>query len=77
MAMLSEIRIPSTPDVQTEALNLLITQLGPAKAAFFLRDRFSRHTDYLEYKDNIFGNETVADLVQQIKAERGHKLPKS
>jgi hypothetical protein len=44
--MLSEIRIPSTSDVQTEALILLITQLGPAKTAF--------HTDNLEYKDNNF-----------------------
>lgn len=70
MAILDEIRIPKSADVESEAVALLVSQLGAAKAAVFLRDHFSRDTDYLDFKDSIFGAESVDTLTRKIEKEQ-------
>lgn len=70
MAILDEIRIPKSPDVESEAVALLVAQLGAAKTAVFLRDHFSRDTDYLDFKSANFNTDTVDNLARKIKARR-------
>ncbi len=40
--------------------------MGVAKAAIFMGDAFWLPTDYLEIKDRLFANETVASIYEKV-----------
>jgi len=42
-------------------------RLGIAQAAFFLRETASQPLNYLEIKDQLFGEMTATDIYAQIK----------
>ncbi|WP_221275416.1 hypothetical protein [Microcystis aeruginosa] len=45
----------------------LVERLGIDKAAFFLRETASQPLNYLEIKDQLFGEMTATDIYAQIK----------
>jgi hypothetical protein len=51
-----------------EALQVLIEHLEPSKVARFVAACNLGEGDYLKTKDQLFGNETVASLYEEIQA---------
>jgi hypothetical protein len=70
MTVLDQITVPRAAEVQTEASTVLLSSIGLSKAAFFARDHLTRQTDYITFKEQVFGSETVDSLVSQIEIER-------
>lgn len=67
------INLPSLPrsrDLHQEALNILIENMGIAKAAIFVSDTFWQPVNYLETKDQLFANETVESIYEKVIAWR-------
>jgi hypothetical protein len=62
--------LPRTSDLHQEALQILIKNMGIAKAAIFMSDTFWKPTDYLEIKDQLFENETVDSIYEKVIAWR-------
>ena len=60
--------LPQNSELQQEAIEILIQQMGIAKAAIFISDTFWQPTDYLEIKERLFEGETVASLYAKIQA---------
>lgn len=65
--MVNKLIVPKTSEVRVEGINVIIEQLGIAKAAFFLRENMSQNGDYLELKDQIFGFLTAREIYEEIK----------
>lgn len=59
-------RLPRPADLHREAVEILIQQMGVAKASIFLSDTFWQETDYLALKDRLFADETVDSLYEKI-----------
>lgn len=67
------INLPSLPrsrDLHQEALNILIENMGIAKAAIFVGDTFWQPVNYLKTKDQLFANETVESIYEKVIAWR-------
>jgi hypothetical protein len=62
--------LPRTIDLHQEAIQILIKNMGIAKAAIFMSDTFWQPTDYLEIKDRLFANETVDSVYEKVVAWR-------
>jgi hypothetical protein len=71
--MNQKIVVPSDAEVRQQGTEALIQSLGIAKAAMFLRKTASQQVDYLELKEQLFGNLTVDELYREIQAERSSK----
>ena len=65
---LKNIHMPDSDQVRSEALQTVISQLGVAKAAFFIRETLSGPTDYLKLKDDLFKGLSATEIYDQIKA---------
>ncbi len=62
--------VPTVAEITSKAISLLCQQIGPANTARFLH-QFSMGTgDYTAERDQLLGDPTVNDLVQQIKKRR-------
>lgn len=70
MTVLDKIVVPDAEAIKSEAVTVVIASLGLSKAAFFCRQHLAQPTDYLEFKEKAFANESVADLTARIVAER-------
>jgi hypothetical protein len=62
--------IPNSSSVRSEAVNILVQQLGLGKAALFIRENLSQPTDYLELKEQLFGEMTVDQISQEIQRQQ-------
>ncbi len=62
-----QIIIPERDELDKEAIEVLIENLGITKAAFFIRENLSKKIDYLNIKKNIVQNKSIDDIVQDIK----------
>jgi hypothetical protein len=60
--------VPRSECVKDEAVQIRVNQLGLTKTAFFIRENLSSQTDYLEMKQELFGNKTAADLYHEIQS---------
>lgn len=60
--------MPAGDQVRSEALQTVISQLGVAKTAFFIRETLSGPTDYLKLKGDLFKGLTSTEIYEQIKA---------
>jgi hypothetical protein len=58
--------LPQSTEVQQEAIEILIKQMGIGKATIFFSEMFWKRTDYLEIKDRLFAGETVASLYEKV-----------
>ncbi len=65
--MTQALSVPKSDDVRCEAISALIERLGIGKAAFFIRETMSQPVDYLQVKEQMFGNMTVADICSEIQ----------
>ena len=65
---LKKIHMPDGEQVRSEALQTVISQLGVAKAAFFIRENMSGPTDYLKLKGDLFKGLSATEIYDQIKA---------
>ncbi len=66
-----KLTIPRSEETRSEAVQTLIEHLGITKAALFLRDSLRQGVDYLQIKDELFGDKTAADLYDEIKKKGG------
>ncbi|WP_013325065.1 hypothetical protein [Gloeothece verrucosa] len=58
--------LPQNTELQREAIEILSKQMGIAKTAIFMSNTFWQPTDYLEIKDRLFADETVASLYEKV-----------
>ena len=58
--------LPRNTELCREAIQILNEQMGIAKTAIFMSDAFWQPTDYLEIKDKLFADETVASLYAKV-----------
>ena len=59
--------IPRSDSVKYEAVQILINDLGLTKTAFFIRENLSHQDDYLEMKEKLFGEQTAANIYNEMK----------
>jgi hypothetical protein len=59
--------VPKTDEIRKQGIKVIVERMGLAGAAFFLRETMAQSVDYLELKNQLFGNMTVADIYQEIK----------
>jgi hypothetical protein len=62
--------LPSSQLVRREAIDVLVKQLGIAKATMFLGETLWQPTDYLQIKQQLFADETVDSLYAKILSWR-------
>jgi hypothetical protein len=67
MKVQTDLTIPEIDEIRKEGVKALVERLGIAKAAFFLRETSSQPLNYLEIKDQLFGEMTAKDIYDQIK----------
>jgi hypothetical protein len=59
--------VPTNEAVKSEAIKVLIEQLGIGKSAFFIRETMAQPLDYLKLKDQLFGTMTVSEIYAEIQ----------
>lgn len=62
-----KLKVPRHEEIRNEAIQLLINHLGLTKSAFFIRETWSQPEDYLKMKEPLFGEQTAAELFNEIK----------
>lgn len=67
MKVPTDLTIPEIEEIRKEGVKALLERLGIAKAAFFLRETSSQPLNYLEIKDQLFGEMKATDIYAQIK----------
>ncbi len=70
------IRIPSEQEIWQEAMEILLTQLGPGKAIRLLSALQMGHGDYMRERKEIFGHLSVAELAKQVRRYERRKRKK-
>lgn len=65
--MANKLVVPKMSEVRVEGIKAIVEQLGIAKAAFFLRESMSQNVDYLEVKEQMFGNKKAREIYAEIK----------
>jgi hypothetical protein len=68
--MTQALTVPKSDEVRCEAIQALVERLGIGKAAFFIRETMSQPVDYLDVKEQLFGNMTVADVCSEIQRNK-------
>lgn len=68
--MTQALSVPKSDEVRCEAIQALVERLGIGKAAFFIRETMSQPVDYLQVKEQLFGNMTVADVCNEIQRNK-------
>lgn len=58
--------LPDIKELKTEIIEEIIKSFGITKAAFFIREMMAQKVDYLEIKDRLFGEKSVAELYTEI-----------
>jgi len=67
MKVQTDLTIPEIDEIRKKGVKALVERFGMAKAAFFLRETASQPLNYLEIKDQLFGEMTATDIYAQIK----------
>jgi hypothetical protein len=67
MPTAKKITVPSSEEVRSEGVRMLIKKMGITKAAFFIRENMAHKDDYLKIKGELFGNKSVAQLYGEIR----------
>ena len=64
---MQNIILPDVNEIRKEILSDIIKNLGITKAGIFLRETAYQKTDYLKIKDELFKNESIDDIYNEIK----------
>lgn len=67
------IRVPSDEDIWREAMDLIVSKMGPAKAARVISAMRLGGGDYMALRDELFAGQSVDSLVQRIRERRKAK----
>lgn len=68
MTATNSLTIPDSEAIKREGIQILIEQMGFAKAAIFIRSAFyQKGSDYLRLKDERFGHLSAAEIVQEMQ----------
>jgi hypothetical protein len=62
-----KLTVPTDEEIRRTGVEAVIRSLGIARAAMFFRKTVSQKLDYLELKEELFGDRTVSDLYREIK----------
>ena len=62
-----EFLVPSSEEVRSEAVQMLIKRMGITKTAIFIRENMAQKTDYLKIKEELFAGKSAAKLYGEIK----------
>jgi hypothetical protein len=62
------VKVVAESEVLHDVAAVLLEHLTPAKAVRFWASRQAEHVDYLRWRDEQFGAETVATLYEKIAA---------
>jgi hypothetical protein len=61
------IKVPSEPEIWREALDILSTHMGPAKAMRLISAMRIGGGDYLSLRDEMFAGVSARDLIKQVR----------
>jgi hypothetical protein len=75
MTFTRKLTVPNGEEVKRAGIKVLIETLGITKTAFFIRQTMAQTVDYLEMKEELFGNKTAAELYAEMQAESGDRHP--
>ena len=67
MPTAKKLMVPSSEEVRSEAVQMLIKQMGITKAAIFIRENMAQKMDYVKVKDELFAGKSAAKLYEEIK----------
>jgi hypothetical protein len=67
MPTAKKLMVPSSEEVRSEAVQMLIKQMGITKAAIFIRENMAQKIDYLKVKNELFAGKSAAKLYAEIK----------
>lgn len=67
---MSETKTKSLSEINTEAIRLLSRELGVANTARFIRQFSTGSGNYTEERKELFSDESLDDLLQQIRKRR-------
>jgi hypothetical protein len=70
MLTAKKLMVPSSEEVRSEAVQMLITRMGITKAAIFIRETLSQKMDYLKVKDKLFAGKSATKLYEEIKKSK-------
>ena len=73
MSALKLVDVPEPQSIREEAFRSLIKNLGISRAAFFARECMSQKEDYVKLKDEIFANQSLDEMFQEIQLQRKSK----
>jgi len=62
-----KLTVPSSEAVRSEAVQMLIKQMGITKAAIFIRENMAHTEDYLKIKGELFGKKSAAQVYEEIR----------
>jgi len=64
---LLKLKVPHSDSIRHEAIQILINNLDLTKVSFFIRDHLSNQSDYLDMKEKLFEEKTVAEIDNEMK----------
>ena len=67
MLTAKKMMVPSSEEIRSEAVQMLIKRMGITKAAIFIRENIAQKTDYLKLKEELFAGKSAAELYKEIK----------
>ena len=67
MLTAKKLMVPSSEEVRSEAVQMLIKRMGITKAAIFIRENMAQKMYYLKAKDELFAGESATKLYVEIK----------
>jgi hypothetical protein len=70
MLTAEKLTVPSGEEVRSEALQTLIKRMGITKAAIFIRETMAQKVDYLKIKEDLLEGKSIAQLYEEIRADR-------
>ena len=60
-------RVPSEQEIWHEAMEILLSQLSPAKAMRILSAMQMGHGDYARTREELFGQQSVSEIASQVR----------
>jgi hypothetical protein len=68
MRIAKENMLPRAQDVRVEAVRAIVSRMGISRAAVFIREALAQPEDYLEIKEELFGDKTAKEICEEMKA---------
>lgn len=67
------IRVPSEQEIWHDAMEILLTQLSPAKAMRILSALQMGHGDYAQVREELFGHQSVSEIARKVRRHERRK----